>query len=89
MNINISDSWKSILEEEFEKEYFQSLLDFVGNEYDSHTCYPEVNEIFTAFNHCPYEKVKVIIIGQDPYHGNGQAMGFVFQFMPELNIRHH
>jgi len=78
MNINISDSWKSILEEEFEKEYFQSLLDFVGNEYDSHTCYPEVNEIFTAFNHCPYEKVKVVIIGQDPYHGNGQANGLCF-----------
>ncbi len=78
MNINISDSWKSILEEEFKKEYFGSLIDFVENEYNKQTCYPNENEIFAAFNHCSYEKVKVVIIGQDPYHGEGQANGLCF-----------
>ena len=78
MNINISDSWKCILEEEFEKEYFHSLIDFVQDEYRSHTCYPKADEIFAAFNHCAYEKVKVVIIGQDPYHGEGQANGLCF-----------
>ncbi len=84
MNINISDSWKSILEEEFKKEYFGSLIDFVVNEYNKQTCYPNENEIFAAFNHCSYEKVKVVIIGQDPYHGEGQANGLCFSVHDQM-----
>ena len=78
MNINISKSWKSILKEEFEKDYFLTLLGFIETEYAKQTCFPEANEIFAAFDHCPYEKVKVVIIGQDPYHGEGQANGLCF-----------
>lgn len=78
MNITISDSWKGILKEEFEKEYFRTLLNFVETEYKSQTCYPQAGEIFAAFDHCDYEKVKVVIIGQDPYHGKGQANGLCF-----------
>lgn len=78
MNVNISGSWKSKLNEEFEKDYFRTLLDFVKTEYESQNCFPVANEIFAAFDHCPFEKVKVVIIGQDPYHGKGQANGLCF-----------
>jgi len=77
MDVNIS-SWKSILNDEFEKEYFQNLVGFVKNEYTNHTCYPNGNEIFAAFNHCSFKDVKVVIIGQDPYHGANQANGLCF-----------
>ncbi len=78
MDVNISKSWKSILNDEFEKEYFQNLLDFIKNEYRNYTCYPKSNEIFAAFNHCSFEDIKVVIIGQDPYHGENQANGLCF-----------
>jgi len=78
MNVKISGSWNSKLKEEFEKDYFRSLLDFVKTEYEGPTCFPVANEIFAAFDHCPFEKVKVVIIGQDPYHGEGQANGLCF-----------
>jgi uracil-DNA glycosylase len=78
MNSNISASWKKHLQEEFDKEYFKNLSDFVKSEYETGTCFPEENKIFEAFNLCDFEKVKVVIIGQDPYHGNGQANGLCF-----------
>lgn len=78
MNVNISDSWKKVLSGEFEKEYFKNLASFVRAEYRTHACYPKGNEIFAAFNHCSFENVKVVILGQDPYHGEGQANGLCF-----------
>ena len=78
MNVNISDSWKSVLGPEFDKEYFSNLADFVRDEYRKHTCYPKGGEIFAAFDHCHFDKVKVVILGQDPYHGDNQANGLCF-----------
>ena len=78
MNAAISESWKSILSKEFDKSYFSQLMRFVQSEYKRHTCYPEGNEIFAAFDHCGFEDVKVVILGQDPYHGEGQANGLCF-----------
>ena len=78
MNVNIEQSWEKILQQEFEKEYFNNLVSFVKTEYSQHTIYPPGNLIFNAFNLCPFDKVKVVIIGQDPYHGPGQAHGLCF-----------
>lgn len=78
MLIKIHPSWQEELHEEFEKPYFQKLISFVKNEYAAKTCFPKGNEIFAAFDHCPFNKVKVVIIGQDPYHGYGQANGLCF-----------
>ena len=78
MNVKIEDSWSAVLAEEFEKPYFKSLTDFVRSEYQSKTIYPEGKNIFNAFNHCPFQQVKVVILGQDPYHGPGQAHGLAF-----------
>lgn len=78
MNVNIDDSWKSLLKDEFEKSYFRDLTDFVRNEYRSNTCFPPGKQIFAAFNACPMDKIKVVIIGQDPYHGVNQAHGLCF-----------
>ena len=78
MHVKIHPSWKEVLENEFEKTYFNSLIDFVKDEYAHHTCYPKGSHIFSAFDHCPFDKVEVVIIGQDPYHGPGQANGLCF-----------
>lgn len=78
MQVKIDDSWKSILQSEFEKPYFDELIQFVKQEYAVNTCYPKGNKIFEAFNLCPFDKVKAVIIGQDPYHGPGQAHGLCF-----------
>lgn len=78
MDVQIEESWKQILSAEFEKDYFHQLTDFVRNEYRSTTVYPPGKLIFNAFNLCPFEQVKVVIIGQDPYHGPGQAHGLCF-----------
>ncbi len=78
MHVNIEQSWEKILQQEFEKEYFNNLVSFVKTEYSQHTIYPPGNLIFNAFNLCPFDKVKVVIIGQDPYHGPGQAHGLCF-----------
>tara|TARA_B110000003_G_scaffold53347_1_gene53069 strand:+ start:13784 stop:14449 length:666 start_codon:yes stop_codon:yes gene_type:complete len=78
MNVKIDESWKKILETEFKKDYFKSLIDFVKTEYQSHQCFPKDKDIFAAFNHCSFEDVKVVIIGQDPYHGPNQANGLCF-----------
>lgn len=78
MNVQIETSWKEKLADEFEKPYFKELTDFVRREYKTQVCYPPGNLIFNAFNLCPFDQVKVVIIGQDPYHGPGQAHGLCF-----------
>lgn len=79
MNVKIEESWKDALSTEFDKDYFIKLTDFVRNEYMSgKAIYPAPKNIFNAFNLCPLDKVKVVIIGQDPYHEPGQAMGLCF-----------
>ena len=78
MNVQIETSWKERLADEFEKPYFKELTDFVRQEYRTQVCYPPGNLIFNAFNLCPFDQVKVVIIGQDPYHGPGQAHGLCF-----------
>ncbi|MFO8054117.1 MAG: uracil-DNA glycosylase [Bacteroidales bacterium] len=76
--VKIEASWKAMLAGEFEKEYFQQLKAFVIRERQKHRVYPPGGEIFSAFNTTPFDKVKVIILGQDPYHGPGQAHGLCF-----------
>ena len=78
MNVQIEESWKQHLAPEFEKDYFVKLTNFVRQEYQTTTVYPPGRLIFNAFNLCPFNKVKVVIIGQDPYHGPGQAHGLCF-----------
>jgi uracil-DNA glycosylase len=78
MPVNIHASWKNALEDEFSKPYFKELTDFVRSEYKSKTVYPPAGLIFNAFDSCPFDQVKVVIIGQDPYHGSGQAHGLCF-----------
>lgn len=78
MDVRIEKSWKQRLAPEFEKAYFASLVEFVRNEYRQTTVYPPARLIFNAFDCCPFDKVKVVIIGQDPYHGPGQAHGLCF-----------
>ena len=78
MKVNIEASWGARLQEQFDAPYFQTLTEFVREEYAKGPCYPPGREIFTAFNLCPFDKVKVVIIGQDPYHGPGQAEGLCF-----------
>ena len=78
MNVQIEESWKKRLMPEFEKDYFIRLTDFVRAEYSSTTIYPPGKLIFNAFNLCPFNQTKVVIIGQDPYHGLGQAHGLCF-----------
>jgi uracil-DNA glycosylase len=86
MNVRIEESWKQQLQEEFEKPYFRELIDFVHREYAAGTCYPPGRQIFNAFEICPFQKVKVVIIGQDPYHGPGQANGLCFSVNPGVRI---
>lgn len=78
MNVKIEESWKQHVGDEFDKLYFLDLTNFVRDEYLHHTCYPPGNQIFEAFNLCPFDKVKAVIIGQDPYHEPGQAHGLCF-----------
>jgi uracil-DNA glycosylase len=78
MSIKIDESWKEMLREEFNQEYFEMLIKFVKAEYEQTTCFPPGNKIFAAFDRTPFEDVKVVILGQDPYHGAGQANGLSF-----------
>ncbi len=78
MNLKIATSWKNILKDEFDKPYFKELALFVKGEYSKHQCFPKGTQIFSAFNFCSFEDLKVVIIGQDPYHGVGQANGLCF-----------
>ncbi len=74
----MEESWKSRLSSEFQKPYFQQLTDFVRSEYSTYLCFPPGRQIFNAFDQTPFDKVKVVILGQDPYHGEGQAHGLCF-----------
>lgn len=74
----IDPSWRAVLEDEFTKEYFVALSDFVDQQYNDAICFPPKQEIFAALNHCKFQDVKVVIIGQDPYHGDNQAHGLSF-----------
>ena len=78
MKVRIEDSWKKHLAPEFERPYFKELTDFVRGEYTTKTVYPPPKDIFRAFDLAPFDKVKVVILGQDPYHGKGQANGLCF-----------
>lgn len=78
MEVKIAQDWKDILAPEFEKPYFEELTQFVKEEYAAHRVYPRGSNIFRAFDKCPFERLKVVIIGQDPYHGPGQAHGLCF-----------
>lgn len=90
MEVKIEPSWKALLQPEFDKPYFEQLTSFVRSEYAHSTIFPPAKLIFNAFNQCPFEQVKVVILGQDPYHGVGQAHGLCFsvndgvEFPPSL-----
>ena len=86
MQVKISDSWKEILNIEFNKEYFSTLVDFVKYEYKNKTVFPPAKEIFSAFDYCDLNNLKVVIIGQDPYHGAGQANGLCFSVKEGVKI---
>jgi uracil-DNA glycosylase len=78
MDVKIEKTWKSRLDREFKKDYFLKLTQFIRDEYKQHTVYPEGPFIFNAFDRCPFDKTRVIILGQDPYHEPGQAHGLCF-----------
>lgn len=78
MEVRIEESWKKILKKEFDEKYFEDLITFVKSEYQNSTIYPPAKFIFNAFELTPFDKVKVVILGQDPYHGVGQANGLAF-----------
>lgn len=82
----LHSEWKNILSEEFNKSYYINMKKLLEDEYGSFIIYPAKEEIFNALNHTPFSKVKVVIIGQDPYHGNGQAHGLSFSVKPEVSI---
>jgi uracil-DNA glycosylase len=90
MDVKIGESWKEKLKSEFDKDYFISLTQYVREEYRTRQIFPPAGKIFNAFDLCPFEKVKVVIIGQDPYHNTGQAHGLCFsvtegtEFPPSL-----
>ncbi|MBR2437237.1 MAG: uracil-DNA glycosylase [Alistipes sp.] len=77
-DVRIAEDWKSVLKEEFTKPYFDELVEFVKAEYATTTVFPAGRNIFRAFDKCPLDRLKVVIIGQDPYHGEGQANGLCF-----------
>src|SRR5690606_34924422 len=86
MEIEIEDSWKKSLHEVFEKDFFKQLVSFVTDEYKYHQVFPSGKEIFKAFDRCPLPSVKVVILGQDPYHGEGQAHGLSFSVKPGVSF---
>ena len=86
MNVEIEASWKAVLNEEFKKPYFKQLAEFVKKEYKEHTIYPKGKDIFKAFAECKLSDLRVVIIGQDPYHGQGQANGLCFSVNEGVSI---
>lgn len=78
MDVRIEQSWKNVLQTEFDKPYFEELTNFVRSEYQTKKIFPPAKLIFNAFDQCPFDKVKVVVLGQDPYHGDGQAHGLCF-----------
>lgn len=86
MDVKINETWKEILKEEFNSPYFANLVAFVKNAYRSGIVYPPGSQIFEAFNRTPFDKTKVVILGQDPYHGANQAHGLCFSVQPEVQV---
>ena len=86
MNVRIDPSWRAVLQPEFDKPYFEILTSFVRNAYRTSTCYPPASLIFHAFDACPFDKVRVVILGQDPYHEPGQAEGWAFSVPEGIRI---
>lgn len=86
MDVKIADSWKDKLQDEFEKPYFNDLVAFVKDEYLNQMVYPPGNQIFNAFDKSPFDQTRVVIIGQDPYHGAGQANGLCFSVSDGVRI---
>lgn len=86
MQINLRAEWQSILSDEIQQSYFQDLIKTVDQEYKNHTCYPPKELIFAAFNNCSFKDLKVVIIGQDPYHGKGEANGLCFSVNDGVKI---
>ena len=86
MDVKIEKSWKEVLKQEFEKKYFLELINFVKSEYKKYRIFPKGKDIFNAFSHCPFNDVKVVIIGQDPYHGENQAHGLCFSVNEGVKI---
>ena len=84
MNVRIHESWREVLQPEFDSPYFAALADFVHREYASGTVYPPGRLIFHAFDRTPFDKVKVVVLGQDPYHEPGQAQGLAFYVPPGI-----
>jgi uracil-DNA glycosylase len=86
MQVRIDDSWRQVLQPEFDKPYFELLTDFVRHAYRTRQCFPPANQIFRAFDLCPFDKVRVVIIGQDPYHDINQAHGLCFSVQDGVKI---
>ena len=86
MKISISKSWKEILDSEFNSEYFETLIKTIDFNYENKVCYPDKKNIFSAFNHCDFNDLKVVIIGQDPYHSENQANGLAFSVHSNVKI---
>lgn len=86
MKVRIEESWNHVLAAQWEMPYFEQLAQFVRHEYAAGTVYPPASRIFAAFDHCPFDKVKVVILGQDPYHGPGQANGLCFSVADGVEI---
>ena len=84
MSIRISESWKKVLEKEFQSDYFKNISSKIREEYSKFVCYPPGSKLFRAFDECPFNKLKVVIIGQDPYHGENQANGLCFSVDNEV-----
>ena len=82
MSPHLPPSWQAVLADEFAKPYFKDLQKFVADERKKHTVYPPEEDVFNAFKYTPYDKVKVLLLGQDPYHGEGQAHGLCFSVPP-------
>ena len=81
---SITTSWEKQLQEEFKNPYFRDLMEFISSEYNQHICYPKKELVFEAFNHCSFEETKVVLIGQDPYHGPNQANGLCFSVQDDI-----
>lgn len=86
MNVRIEESWRQVLQPQFDSAYFKLLTDFVRQAYQTSIVYPPAGSIFEAFNRTPFDKVKVVILGQDPYHEPGQAHGLCFSVQPGIQV---
>ena len=86
MNVRIDETWRQVLQPEFDKPYFELLTHFVRQAYATHRCFPPAGQIFRAFDLCPFDKVRVVIIGQDPYHDVNQAHGLCFSVQDGVKI---